>query len=61
MNDIELAALTELVEAERFSMEDENEQRRRCDYAPAYSNNIKWESYDKLAEELKQRGILKSE
>jgi hypothetical protein len=60
MNDIELAALTELVEADRLLMEAENEQRRRNDYAPAYSGDVKWSARDKLEEELKRRDILKA-
>ena len=60
MNDIELAALMALVESERFMMEAENEVRRRNDYAPAYSGDLKWEAQDKLIAELKRREILKS-
>lgn len=59
MTDIELAALTELVETDRFCMEADNEQRRRSDYAPAYSGDVKWENRDVLQAELKRRGILK--
>ena len=59
MNDVELAALTELVESDRFFMDAENEERRRNGYALAYSGVIKWESRDVLEFELKRRGILK--
>jgi len=58
MNDIELAALTELVATERFSMEAENKQREVCGYSMAYSGPIDWDTADKLQEELKRRGIV---
>lgn len=61
MTDIELAALTEVVKAERFGMETENEERKRHNYAPAYSGNVRWESLDVLEAELNRRGILKNQ
>lgn len=58
MNDIELAALTELVATERFHMEAENKQREICGQSLAYFGSIEWDTADKLQEELKQRGII---
>lgn len=58
MNDTELAALTALVESDRFLMDADNESRRRNDYAPAYDGGVKWESRDKLEAELQHRGII---
>lgn len=58
MNDIELAALTELVATERFGMEADNKQREICGHSMAYSGPIEWDTADKLEKELKKRGII---
>ena len=59
MTDIELAALTELVEAERMGMEADNQTRANNGYAPAWSSDVDWPARDSLQEELKRRGIVK--
>ena len=57
MNDIELAALTEIVAAERFCMEADNRLREVQGLGPAYDGDVRWDSRDILNEELKHRGI----
>jgi hypothetical protein len=58
MTDIELQALTELVHAQLFEMQCANKSREIQGKAPAYGEIFKWESRDKLEEELERREIL---
>lgn len=57
MNDIELAALTELVGTERFCMEAANQYRMNCGSALAYGDDVIWTNRDKLSKELERRNI----
>jgi hypothetical protein len=59
MTDVELAALTELVAADRFCMEADNHERMKQGYALAYDGSVQWDNRDALEAELQRRGIIK--
>ena len=58
MNDVELAALTELVATERDEMQWANDDRQRKGHAPAYGEDMgEWPNRTKLEQELQRRGV----
>ncbi|MBU3896079.1 hypothetical protein KKG36_02090, partial [Patescibacteria group bacterium] len=62
MTDIELKALTALVEMQRELCSADNQQRANNGYAPAWTGDCLPSDEEKaLREELKQRGILSKE
>lgn len=59
MIDIELQALTGLVESQRLGMEADNLSRANNGFSPAWSSDVDWPERDALQAELKRRGIIK--